>query len=504
MTLVLNLNRPVPLDRLTAALWDGEVPRSSISNLRSYAKELRQALSGADAVQLVGGGGAYQLTAAPEQIDLMCFERAVRDGRMSLARADYAAAVTHLSRAQSLWHGPSVSSLSCGRLLTARLDALNEQRLSAVEDLAEARLGIGRSAESVTDIRVLVAEEPLRERAWGLLMRTLYMAGDAAGALAAYAEAREHLADGLGIDPGTELRSIHQAVLRRDPRLTRYPMQAGPWAGAVGAFCSPVPKQLPRPALFVGRSHETGALCAALRGGDDDFARIVAVGGNPGTGKSALALHAAHAVRAEFPDGQLYADLAGVAAPDGASGADQVIGWFLRALGDPGAESPMRLGEATTRFRSITADLRLLVVLDNASAATQVRPLLPAGRACAVLVTSRRALDLDHAWQFTVRGLPEADAVALLERLVDARRPAATPGAAAQIARHCAYVPRALRAAARWLSDRPGCPLDQLADLLADNGGEPEAARALRALASLSAPESALPPLENIPGLQET
>ncbi|MEU9885395.1 BTAD domain-containing putative transcriptional regulator [Sphaerisporangium sp. NPDC051011] len=462
LSLLLNINRPVTLDWLSEALWEGEPPLSATANLRTYAGGLRRVLTTEmKGVGIVASDRAYQLVASPGKLDLTSFEKFTTQARTALAERRHDVAVQRFDDAMALWRGPAGDGLPYGKPLAARLAVLQEQRLAALEDRAEARLVLGRHSEVVADLRLLVGEQPLRERAWALLMRALYGSGDAAGALGAYAEARDHLAVQLGLEPGEELRRVHRAVLHRDPALApavRHQARLVPAA-------SPAPRQLPRPGLLVGRDREAEFLEGALtsRG---TVPPVAVVSGPVGVGKSALALRVAHAMAGRFPDGQLYVDMAGAFHQERAVTAPQAVSWFLRALGDSASGDELSLGEASTRLRSLTSGLRVLFVVDNVIGSAQVRPLLPSGPGCAVLVTSRRVLPLDHAEHLTLDVLGTQDAVAMLAGHAGRDRVDAEPDAAARIARLCEHLPLALRAAGVLLAARPDWSLERMAGQL--------------------------------------
>ncbi|HEY8474589.1 MAG TPA: tetratricopeptide repeat protein [Natronosporangium sp.] len=232
-----------------------------------------------------------------------------------------------------------------------------------------------------------------------------------------------------------------------------------------------VPRQLPlAPAGFTGRTDEVALLSKALAVADQpDQPMIMAIHGPGGVGKSALALHTAHSAAADFPDGQLYVDLQGATAGLAPLSPLEVIGRFLRALGAGGSDLCDQLDEAAARFRTVVADRRVLIVLDNAADAGQVRPLLPGTPSCRVLVTSRQPLSgLDGVRQLHLDVLPEPEAITVLARTIGAERVAAEPAAAAELVRRCGGLPLALRIAAARLAARPAWPLAELAQRLAD------------------------------------
>jgi DNA-binding SARP family transcriptional activator len=485
LALLLNLNRPVSLEWLTDALWEDEPPASATANLRSYVNTLRRALSGLD-VEINGRGRSYQILVDPEWLDLTSFERAVGDGRSALGRGDFTTAAARLRQAIGLWRGPAGHDTRCGQSMDARLAALRERYATTVEDHAEAMIALGGGADAAFNLRVLLSEQPLRERSWELLVRALHGAGDTAGALCAYAEARSRLVDELGIEPGEELRRVHQSVLGRAPRPA--PAQSLPprsqrrcgtcsTAGqrvagldAVVERRRPVPRQLPRPLLFVGREQRTRHAVAALTR-ERRFTSVLAISGPADVGKSALALATAHAIRDRFPDGQLYVDLHDRA--DGAyppTSSRRLLSRLLTALGEPPPAPDSVAEEHAARLRSVTADLRLLLVLDGAPEAALVRPLLPSGPHCAVLITARHRLALDYAEHLELEPFTHREALDLLAESVGAQRVAASPEAAHEIARHCAHSPLALRQVGELLSTEQDVALPRLSAQLREDG----------------------------------
>ena len=299
-------------------------------------------------------------------------------------------------------------------------------------------------------------------------MLALYRSGRQAEALEVYREGRRLLVEELGLEPGPDLQRLQRAILTGDPDLD--PPAAA--TGGVGvAAPEPVPRQLPPDvASFTGREPELVQLDRALAAaGRDGPVVISAIEGTGGIGKSALAVHAAHRLAGRFPDGQLYVDLHGATAGLQPLAPLEVLGRFLRTLGAEPAAVPADLEEASAAFRSRVAGRRLLVVLDNAVDAAQVRPLLPAAAGCGVLVTSRQLLaSLDGATHLHLDILPAGDATQLLGRVAGEQRVAAEPQAAAEVARLCGYLPLALRIAGARLAARPGWPLAALAERLAD------------------------------------
>lgn len=238
---------------------------------------------------------------------------------------------------------------------------------------------------------------------------------------------------------------------------------------------SPVPGQLPGDVHgFVNRIGELEVLSTHLSTEDLDGASeapVHVITGTAGVGKTALALHWAHRVRDRFPDGQLYVDLRGYGAGRPID-PDQALERFVRAFGVPADAVPADLDDRSALYRSLLAERRVLVILDNAATAAQVRPLLPGSSACVVLVTSRDRLSglvaRDGARRLTVRTLEPEEAVELLEHVTESHRPRDEPHEVAELARLCGELPLALRIAAERAAGRPHMPLSELIQDLRD------------------------------------
>jgi DNA-binding SARP family transcriptional activator/tetratricopeptide (TPR) repeat protein len=419
--LLLRAGRVVPVADLIAAAWDDDPPVTAAQQVRNRVGVLRSMLTRhGGLIDTVDSG--YRLRLGGASLDLAVFEELVARGRAARDPAP-------LREALGLWRGSALDGLG-GVLLSRAVAALEESRLAVVEDCLTWESD--RSAVSVDELRDLVAVYPLRERLVGLLMAALARNGRRDEALAVYRSLAVRLAEELGINPSPELRRRYQALRRAE-----------------------VPAQLPGDvAGFVGRAGELARLDGLLsdrRAGRS--AVLSAIGGTAGVGKTALAVHWAHRVRDKFPDGQLYVNLHGYS-PAAPADPAAVLGGFLRALGVPDPRIPAEAAAAAVMFREHLADRRVLVVLDNAADAEQVRPLLPDAPGCLALVTSRQTLAaLADAVPVNLDMLPPGDAIALLMGILGAGRVAAEPAAAAEVARLCAYLPLALRIAAANLSD---------------------------------------------------
>ena len=347
---------------------------------------------------------------------------------------------------------------------------LDQLRGQALEWRIEGDLHDGHHEQLIPELRDLTARHPLREHFHGQLMLALYRSGRQAEALAAYQGARDALVGELGAEPGSGLRDLHERMLSGDPALavTGQARPAEAWPTRA------MPRELP-PAVhgFTGRSAELKALTGLLdRPGGQAPGTVVisAIGGTAGVGKTALAVHWAHQQAGRFPDGQLYVNLRGYDPGPPVPPADALAA-FLRSLGVSGPDVPPDEDERAARYRSLLAGKRMLVILDNARSAEQVRPLLPGSPTCTVVVTSRDALAglvaRDGAARLDLDVLPPQDAVALLRVLIGARADA-EPEAAAGLAGLCCRLPLALRVAAELAANRPAASLAALVGELAD------------------------------------
>ncbi|MFU8874455.1 BTAD domain-containing putative transcriptional regulator [Micromonospora sp. SL4-19] len=464
--LALEANRPVSLSRLAGMVWSDAPPASAMANLRSHVGVLRRTLG----ARLVARHNAYELQLAAHELDVTEFQRLAGEGRTTLARPDPVSAIGKLASALAHWRGAAGDGLPRGTTLDARWASLDEQRLQVFEELAEARLAAGQHAELLPELRGHLAAHPLRERAWGQLMLTLYRGGDVPAALAVYRNARDTLSEQLGIEPGDELSGLHRAMLDRARDLSyTAPPEPAVTTPAAAADTRPsvgwaVPRELPPDMVtFVARAREATDVVAALRG---PAPAAVLVTGAAGSGKTALALRAAHQVAADFPDGQVFVDLGHrIAVAPG-----EVLARVLRALGVAPSEVPENGDELAGRFRSMVAGRRLLLVVDGITRAAQVRALLPAGPGPALIAVGSRHLgSLDGVRRVALRPLGAARARELLAALAGRRRLTADGAATAELVRLCAGSVLALRIAGTRLARWPAMPVATLVAQLGDD-----------------------------------
>ncbi|MGA5565434.1 AfsR/SARP family transcriptional regulator [Streptomyces platensis] len=475
---------------------------------------------------LVSSGGGYALRVPGEALDAAGFEERLVTARRLRGAGDTAGAYEQLKGALALPEGMALAGLP-GPYAQRQRDRFTELCVTAQEELFACGLELGGRAgppgDSISGLRAFAAEHPLRERTQALLMLALHRAGRRAEALGVYAATRRILDAELGTGPGAELRALYAELCARPggygrgagaglgvergvgrvsgpdggragpdgarpdgpgPARARpdgvraarpgpddsrdrgaRPTPSAPYVAPYIAPPSPVPAQLPPDiADFTGRTETVAHLASALRGAAGGRAPVVAtLSGLGGVGKTALALHVAHSVRAHFPDGQLYVDLQGTGRAPADSAA--VLTHFLRALGVAERAVPDGLEQKSALYRSLIADRRVLVLLDNARDSAQVRPLLPGAPGCAVLVTGRaRTLALPGAGRVDVEVMDEAEALGLLRAMVGAERAAAEPEAARELVAVCGGLPLAVRITAARLASRPGWAL---ADLVA-------------------------------------
>lgn len=459
--LLMEAGRAVSADELIDAVYDDRPPSSARTQLSIQVSTLRRALAAAgcerELIETTQYG--YRLNDQEVRIDLAEAERLRAEAQ---AASDLEDAADRLRAALALWRGPALRGLST-RALSASAQRLAELRLTIAEQLYDVELALGRHRQAIAELSALVVDQPLREHLRAQLMTALWRSGRPAEALECYRAGRTLLIEELGIEPCAELQDLERAVLAGE-RL----------AGAARAGPEPVvPAELPLGVpTFTGREEAVRRLRDQLTSDRPRPTAIAALAGPGGVGKSELAVHVGHLVADAFPDGQLYIDLRG-STPDVAplEPAD-VLGRFLRSLGAADGTIPVETDEAAARFRSLTNDLRLLVVLDNALDVGQVEPLIPAGHNCRTIVTSRRILaTLPGAVHEPLDMLPENDAITLLGRLVGPDRvdlaDPAQRAAAADVVRLCGALPLAVSIAASRLASRPSWTVGTLADRLA-------------------------------------
>ena len=468
--LALEVGRIVPLTRFVDLMWPDGPPRTARSSVQVRISGLRGALRGIATVP--GSGDGYLLDVDPEAVDAFRFRRLVREARKTTDDAEIADLLT---QALDLWHGPALGGALTDELLRDRLThGLEEARLGATEDRIEAELRLGRHTRLLGELTDLVESHPTRERLVRLHMLASHRAGQTDRALSAARTYRDRLASEYGGKPTGELTHLEQAILQADPRLllTATVETRTESHGAVA------PAELPPAvAAFTGRTDDLLALDELLPSAEPtaQSSALAVIAGTAGVGKTSLAVHWSHRVRDHFPDGQLHVDLRGYA-PAPALTPREALAQLLRGLGVDSRAVPVEVTEATALYRSAIAGKRVLVLLDNAIDAEQVRPLLPASSRSLCLVTSRDRLSglvaRDGARRILLDTLKPDEATALLDSLLGRIRPRERE-LLPDLAAACAFLPLALRIAAAQLVDDPH---RAIADYLVELRSEPLAA----------------------------
>ncbi|MGR6913516.1 BTAD domain-containing putative transcriptional regulator [[Actinomadura] parvosata] len=461
--LALDAGQTVRATRILTDIWGDGSAATAAKQLHIVISKLRETLgphTDGEIIQTMPGG--YRLALDPDRVDAHLFGRLAKRARAAQAQGARGTADALFRTALKLWRGDPLAELTApwARIEAARLD---EEHHTVLEDHADLRLAAGDHHALAADLAAHVRAHPLRERPAAQLMLALHRAGRSSQALAVYRDIRHIMVAELGIEPSAALRRLHQAVLAKDPALDlTTPAQQ------VTLGEPYVPAELPADThAFTARTAEIDCLREALD--PVQGAAVTVIDGPGGIGKSALTIHVAHAVAARFTDGVIYLNLHGSTPGMDPLTPAQALRHLLRSLGLDGTAVPADPGEAAARYRSLTAACNLLVILDNARDVRQVRPLIPAGPGCRVLITSRDPLaTLDHARHLHLGTLNAADAAELLSRLAGPGRVRAEPEAAERIVHLCDGLPLALRIAGARLAARPDRPLADLAARLAD------------------------------------
>lgn len=441
-SLLLRANQVVTISELVEWLWDDEPPSDAWESAKAYVRRLRRTLEAPELIEALPDG--FRLSVSDTAVDLSRFRRLVREAETVRGPEQPG----RLDQAIALWSEP-LASLPAGAAKSRAVHALVEEYGQAVEKRADAYLRLGRHAELVTDLRAMTVRYPDRERVWSQLMVALYRSGKRVDALAAYRRARAYLADEFGITPGAELERTHHGVLTDTLDTTAGAAQHTEASGP--ALVRLTPAQLPADiGDFVGRTSELATARAVLTAPPGVSTPVLVISGMPGVGKSAFVVKLAHEVRTRFPDGQLFIDLHGYSEHTPLSPA-RVLSRVLPALGLPSTQVPTDLEDLTNTYRSLVADRRVLLVLDNAANVQQVQDLIPAAPESAVLITSRSQMPslaaLTGARLLQLAPLNPREAEQLV-RAILATAPMPADTDIGKIIELCGHLPLAMRVAA--------------------------------------------------------
>ena len=445
-TLLLQPNAWVAVDHLIAATWQEQaVPASAEANLKTYVWQLRRLLPDHNGhTRIESRSGAYRIRVGPGELDADRAGELAAEARRAASDNDTAAAVTLLEQALRLWRGRPFEGVEAA-VSTGAVTWFEELHLRLREHLAELQVVLGRNQDAVATLRTVTADAPLREDAWAQLVRALHTAGMRAEALAACRRAGELLSTELGVEPGPVLAEAHRLVVG-DAQLPR------------------TRRELPRDVPLAGRTDEVATVLRAAT----DIAPVVLVDGMAGVGKTALAVHVAHRLAPDYPDGQFFVNLRG-GDPHSALAPSAALERLLRGIGVPPAEVPSDPDERSALWRSELSRRRVLLVLDDAADGDQLAPLLPAAPAClTVVTTSNRGWHLDGAVRVGLEPLGETAAGALFVTAAGGSPTGADHAAVAAVVRHCGGLPAALRDAAARLRTRPHWTVRRLAEELDD------------------------------------
>jgi DNA-binding SARP family transcriptional activator/tetratricopeptide (TPR) repeat protein len=472
--LLINVNRRVSKADLIRVAWGST--GTTEAQLHKAVQVVRQTLEGVgrrDDIRTHARFG-YELRADEEDVDVLVFQRLVRQAEEAAAARRVDEEINCLRGALRLWRGPRpLSNVRSGALNQDILMLLARHKRAAVR-LFTLELDQGNHEGILDELALAAAVHPSDQRLCEQLMIARYRCDYLSDATAAYETYRDALAADTAASPDSLLKNLYFAIARTDEAAIATAMSAidkrAGRGGQPARAAVPVPRQLPRPADLVGRAQAAAEVSGLLRGAPGGPAPVVVISGPGGVGKTALAVRTAHDVATHYPDGQLYADLQG-ASPVPAD-TDAVLARFLRALG--ASYVPETRHELQASFRSMLAGRRVLIVLDDAADGAQVADLLPGSDRCSVLVTARRRLpDLTDARHVApLSPLGPADATALFKQVITSGgitlEPA--PDAVAQVVALCGGLPLALRiAGAIRVHDHPR-PTSELARRLASLG----------------------------------
>ncbi|WP_052433825.1 AfsR/SARP family transcriptional regulator [Streptacidiphilus melanogenes] len=476
--LLLRANETVPTHGLLDALWGDAVPPTARASLQNHVARLRGLFGPAEQDRIRTTPSGYLIRVEPDELDLKEFQRRAEGARLARVERDWEAVSSEAALALRLWRGRLLEDLPALAEADAAdtfQHALENSRLQLRSWRAAAELRSGRHHDLIPELTSWAAEHPLAEELQRDLMTALLRDGRRAEALDVYGRLRLRLSEELGVDPGAAVQEVYLQALAEDaPVVPDTPTASSPAKTGAAPTIPSARCQLPSEArAFTGREGEVQRLldCArqAVEGDETGWAVVAAVDGMAGVGKSALAVHVAQQVRADFPDGQLFLDLRGWTPNAAPMSTAEALDALLRSLDVPPQTIPKDPAERAVQLRDRLAGTRTLIVLDNALSSAQIRPLLPASSRCLVLVTSRKRLTgLDDSHAVSLRVLSEPESLTLLRRVAGAERVPSDQPEARELAELCGFVPLALRIAAAQLRRRRSLRLSDLVERLRD------------------------------------
>ncbi|WP_433431121.1 BTAD domain-containing putative transcriptional regulator [Nonomuraea sp. CA-141351] len=453
--LLVRINNVVSVPSLIEAAWGDAPPRTAQKNLQVYVAALRKDLGLRDDLLYVPPG--YRLRLPARQLDMVSFTELVKSGKRALRGGDTRTARRLLGDALNLWRGDPLPDLAQVPLIAAEVARLTDLRLTAFEDWVEAELDLGHHARVVDVLTEWVRENPFRERLRRCQMLALYRCGRQTEALAEFESLRQALTRELGLRPSPVLERLYQAILRGDEDL--YPPHL---ENDTVAHMSMLPRDL---ADFAGRDQQILDILDAFE--EEKLNPPVVLFGPAGSGKTSLAVHVAHRLRARFPDGQLFVGLRDASGAE--RGTAEIVAEVLRLTGF-GVDLPESPEERLATYRAWLAERRFLLVLDDAAAPAQVRCLIPGTGDSGVIVTSRRRLDaVESVHHVPVGAFDQSEALELLRKLIGDRRITADPVAARRLLAAAGCSPMTIRLAGARLAARPDLSLSDFTARLADD-----------------------------------
>lgn len=473
--LAVNIGQAVTIDVLIDRLWEQSPPEAARSVVHGHLSRIRNLLARVAAeepgasLRLVRQADGYALDGDPDMVDLRAADRllaSVKAGGLADVERERL-----LRSALDLWRGTPLAGIP-GAWAERVRQRLIQRQVDVTAEWGNLALHTLPADTVLAQLREVAAEHPLAEHLVAVEMRALHAVGRHADALDRFTVISRTFADQFGVDPGPELRGLHETILRDN-------VLAAPTVVATGTMTStdtavPSPAQLPLDTpVFVERQNELAQLDAVAGMGDQQPATVVlvSISGLPGIGKTALAVHWAHRVASRF-DGQLYVNLRGYDNTDRPIEPTDAVRGFLESLSVPPQRIPLDAQQQTLLYRTVLANRRMLIVLDNALDAEQVRPLLPGTPGSVVLITSRDQLTgllvNECARPLTLGPLTASGGKRFLTHRLGEQRVTAELSAAGEIVGRCAGLPLALSLVAARAALHPTFPLRDLARELDD------------------------------------